>query len=106
MKMEIICERENPLYNRKEVRFVVDHERESTPGRNAVAEELAKKYNTQRVRVVIDELAGEYGVGKTKGYAKIYANKKAALDCEEEHLLKRNGIAAEEKKEEEAPAAE
>ena len=31
---------------------------------------------------------------------------KAALDCEEEHLLKRNGIAAEEKKEEEAPAAE
>lgn len=96
MKMEITSKKENPLQGRTEVRFTVDHARESTPGRNAVAEEVAKQMKTKRECVVIDELATAYGVGKTNGYAKVYANKKAALEFENPYLLKRNGIMSDE----------
>ena len=43
MKMEITQQKENPLMKRTEVYFVIDHAGESTPGRNAVAEEVAKQ---------------------------------------------------------------
>lgn len=103
MKIEYTNERDNALFERKEVCFEVDHEREATPGRNAVAEEIAKKYGTNRNLVVIEKMASEYGVGKSKGYAKVYANKKAALKYENGKFLKRNGIEDESKKAE-APA--
>lgn len=94
MKMEISAENKNVLTHRTEVRFVVDHEKEATPGRNAVAEELAKKYNTKRDCVVVDDLSSVFGVGKTQGYAKIYDTKKDALEFENDYMLKRNGIEA------------
>lgn len=108
MKIEYTSEKDNALFERKEVCFVVDHDREATPGRNAVAEEIAKKYGSQRNLVVIEKLESEYGVGKSKGYAKVYANKKAALKYENGKLLKRNGIEDESKKkaDEAAPAAD
>ena len=56
MKMEITNQRENKLQSRTEVCFIVDHARESTPGRNAVAEDLAKQFNTKRELVIVDEL--------------------------------------------------
>ena len=108
MKMEIVEKKTNPLQCRTEVRFVVDHAKEPTPGRNAVAEEIAKQLNTRRDCVVVDGMAGKYGIGRTAGYAKVYDSKKDALDYENDHLLKRNGIAAEAPKGKEggAPAAE
>lgn len=104
MKIEYTSEKDNALFERKEVCFVVDHDREATPGRNAVAEEIAKKYGSQRNLVVIEKLESEYGVGKSKGYAKVYANKKAALKYENGKLLKRNGIEDESKKKADAAA--
>ncbi|MFA6805641.1 MAG: 30S ribosomal protein S24e [Candidatus Methanomethylophilaceae archaeon] len=99
MKMEITNQKEAPIMKRKEVYFTIDHVGESTPGRNAVAEEIAKKLKTKRVCVVVDSLESIYGIGKSKGYAKVYDSKEAALEFENEYLLKRNGI------EKEAPAA-
>ena len=43
MKMEITAKKDNPLYKRVEVYFTLDHNGESTPGRNAVAEAVAKE---------------------------------------------------------------
>ncbi len=96
MKMEIVSKRENALYARTEVRFTVDHDREATPGRNAAAEEVAKQLKTKRDCVVIDELVSDYGIGKSKGYAKVYNSKKDALEFESPYLLKRNGIMSDE----------
>ena len=56
MKMEITNQRENALQSRTEVCFIVDHARECTPGRNAVAEDLAKQFNTKRELVIVDDL--------------------------------------------------
>lgn len=93
MKMEIKEQKENVFQERTEICFVVEHLREPTPGRNAVAEEIAKKLGTQRNLVIIDDLKSMYGVGKTEGYAKVYKNVETAKKYENEYLLKRNGYA-------------
>ena len=104
MKMEINEKKENPLYKRAEVYFTVDHAGECTPGRNAVAEEVAKQMKAKRDCVVVTTIESVYGPGQSKGYAKVYESKEAALELEREYLLKRNGIEA--AKEEPAPAEE
>ncbi len=91
MKMEIQEEKKNVLQERTEVRFVAVHDGESTPGRNAVAEALAKKYGVNRELVIVDCLDSQYGIGKTDGYAKVYENVAAAKKYENDYLLKRNG---------------
>ena len=101
MKMQITNKKENPLYKRVEVYFTLTHEGESTPGRNAVAEAVAKECKTKRDCVVVDTIESVYGKGMSKGYAKVYESKKAALEYDREYLLKRNGIEADKP---EAPA--
>lgn len=92
MKMEITQQKENPLAKRVEVYFTIDHNGESTPGRNAVAEEVAKQLKSKRDCTVVDCIESMYGTGKSKGYAKVYDSKEAAMEFESEYLLKRNGI--------------
>ncbi|MBR4504957.1 MAG: 30S ribosomal protein S24e [Candidatus Methanomethylophilaceae archaeon] len=94
MKMEITQKRENPLFERTEVHFTIDHNGESTPGRNAVAEEVAKQMKSNRKCVVVDVIESVYGRGMSKGYAKVYKSTEAALKYDREYLLKRNGIEA------------
>ena len=103
MKMEITQKKDNPLYKRVEVYFTINHDGESTPGRNAVAEAIAKECKSKRECVVVDCIESVYGKGMSKGYAKVYESKEVALEFDREYLLKRNGIEA---KAPEAPAAE
>ena len=103
MKMEITEKKENPLCKRVEVYFTIDHTGECTPGRNAVAEEVAKQTKSKRDCVVVASVESVYGTGRSKGYAKVYESKQAALDLEREYQLKRNGIEAPKA---EAPAEE
>jgi small subunit ribosomal protein S24e len=95
MKIEITSQKKNPLQQRTEVYFTIDHVGETTPGRNAVAEDIAKKTKSKRDCVVVDSIESVYGIGKSKGYAKVYDSKESALAFDQEHLLKRNGIGAE-----------
>lgn len=94
MKMQINEKKDNPLYQRTEVYFTLDHAGEPTPGRNAVAEEVAKQMSAKRDCVVVSTIESMYGAGKSKGYAKVYKSKQVALELEREYLLKRNGIEA------------
>ncbi len=103
MKIEIVEQRENPLQKRVEVRFNIDHNGESTPGRNAVAEEIAKMTKSKRNCVVVDNIESLFGRGVSVGYAKVYDSLEAALEFDREYLLKRNGIEAPKP---EAPAEE
>ncbi|MCL2509861.1 MAG: 30S ribosomal protein S24e [Methanomassiliicoccaceae archaeon] len=95
MKIEITSQKDNPLQKRKEVYFTIDHVGEKTPGRNSVAEEIAKKVKSKRDCVVIDNIESNYGIGKSKGYAKVYESKEIAMSYENKYLLKRNGIGVE-----------
>ena len=90
MKMEITQQKDNPLQKRVEVYFT----------------EVAKQTKSKRDCVVVDNIESVYGRGMSKGYAKVYESKEAALEFDREYLLKRNGIEAtkpEAPAEEEAP---
>ena len=104
MKMEITKKTENPLFKRTEIYFVIDHAGEATPSKGAVVEEIVKQTKAAKDTIVLDKIESVYGNGKSKGYVKVYESKEAALECEPDYLLKRNGIAKPEYKPE--PAAE
>jgi len=92
MKIEITEKRENPLQERTEVRFVVDHEGEATPSRAKVREELAKVLKTDVNAVIIDNIGSQYGMNSSVVYAKIYKDVETAKRLESKYLLTRSGI--------------
>jgi len=92
MKIEIKQKKENPLQDRIEVRFTVDHTGEPTPTRKTVTSELSKMMKANNDTVVLNNLDTTYGRGISKGYAKVYGSKESAMEFEREYLLKRNGI--------------
>lgn len=107
MELEILDKRENPLLDRVEVDFVISHGNKATPKRNAIRDLISKDLKVEKDRVIVDKMNTEFGISKTKGYAKVYSKKEAATQIEREHLLKRNNLIGEPKKEkpkEEKPA--
>jgi len=108
MKIEITEKKVNPLQDRTEVKFKVDHTGEPTPTRKVVVDELSKILKAGKDTVILNNLDTTYGRGISKGYAKVYVSKEKAVELEREYLLKRNGIAKhpeKEKKADEAPKA-
>ncbi|MFB6121861.1 MAG: 30S ribosomal protein S24e [Haloferacaceae archaeon] len=104
MEIDIIAEEENPMLHRTDVRFSIVHE-EATPSRLSVRDSLAAKLNKDSEEVVVHELDTKFGMRKTIGYAKVYESPDHAKDVEQEHMLERNKISAEEEAEAEAEQA-
>lgn len=100
MKIEINEKKKNPLQERTEVRFTVDHIGQSTPKRKDVIAALAKELGVKKDQVVLNNMDSLFGRALSKGYAKVYDSKEAALKNEREYLLKRSGIGADAPKEE------
>lgn len=94
MKIDIKEKKKNPLQERTEVRFTVDHESKATPRRQDVIVEMAKEMGVKKDQVVLNNLDSVYGRALSKGYAKVYDSKESALKYEREYLLKRSGIGA------------
>ncbi|WP_435123999.1 30S ribosomal protein S24e [Halobaculum sp. D14] len=95
MDIDIISEEENPMLHRTDVRFEVTHD-EATPARLQVRDSLAAKLDKGADEVVVHELDTKFGMRKTVGYAKVYESADHAADVEQEYMLERNAIGAEE----------
>jgi small subunit ribosomal protein S24e len=80
--------KENPLLERKEIRFEVSYAG-VTPSFEEVRKELVGKLNSDEKLTVLDSVHQQYGEHKAKGYAKVYDNEKA-LKVELEHKLLKN----------------
>ena len=93
MKMEITQQKDNPLFERTEINFVIDHTGAATPTKGAVVEEIAQQMKAAKDTIVLDGMKSVFGNGKTSGYVKVYKSKEAALKFEADYKLKRNGIA-------------
>jgi small subunit ribosomal protein S24e len=96
MDIEIVSKRENPLLNRTEVYFKVEHPNEKTPKRDAVRGKVAEALKVRREQVVIDYMKSEFGMPVTKGYAKVYKKPEDIEKIEREHIKKRNAVKKEE----------
>jgi small subunit ribosomal protein S24e len=105
MDVEIIDEDENPMLHRTDVRFQLTHE-EATPSRLSVRDSLAAKLNKDASEVVVHSLDTKYGMRKSVGYAKVYDSAEQAKEVEQEYMLERNKITADEDAEEADAEAE
>jgi small subunit ribosomal protein S24e len=93
MEIDIISEDDNPMLHRSDVRFEIAHE-EATPSRLSVRDSLAAKLNKESDEVVVHDLDTKFGMRKTIGYAKVYESPDFARDIEQDHMLDRNKIEA------------
>ncbi|WP_435196468.1 30S ribosomal protein S24e [Natronomonas sp. EA1] len=105
MEIEIIDEDENPMLHRTDVRFTIVHE-DASPSRLSVRDSLAAKLNKDSDEVVVHKLDTKYGMRKTVGYAKVYDSSEFARDVEQEYMLDRNKIGADEEAEADVEAEE
>jgi len=93
MEIDIISEDDNPMLHRSDVRFEIAHE-EATPSRLSVRDSLAAKLNKESDEVVVHDLDTKFGMRKTIGYAKVYESPDFARDIEQDYMLDRNKIEA------------
>ena len=93
MDVTIVSEEENPMLHRTDIRFETVHD-EATPSRLSVRDSLAAKLDKDAEEVVVHELDTTFGMRKTVGYAKVYESPDFARDIEQDHMLDRNKIEA------------
>jgi len=104
MEITVLSEDENPMLHRTDVRFRVSHA-EATPDRLGVRDSLAARLGKDADEVVIRSLDTKFGMRTTLGEAKVYESADRATDVEQDHVLERNSIGAEDGDAEEAEEA-
>jgi small subunit ribosomal protein S24e len=93
MDIEIISKKNNPLFNRTEVHFTINHTGEGTPNREIIRSELSEKLNAKKENIIINSINSSFGIQQSKGYAKIYTSLKKSDNPERKYILKRNKLA-------------
>ncbi len=97
MELKLVTYRYNPLLERKEVYFEVDHsDKGSTPTRLEVRKALAEHFGVELDRVIVRKLETMTGTMVARGEAHIYDTAEMARFVEPEHILKRNQALPEE----------
>ena len=76
--------------SRKEIKFNVNHSKESTPNIQEVKDKLAAMITAKEDLVFIDNIKSKFGSASSFGYAKIYDSEESAKKIEKEHTLKMN----------------
>lgn len=112
MNIKITNDEKNPLFKRREIIAYLGFDNQ-TPSRKEVKKELAKKLGVKEDLVVVKKVDPDFGTPAAKLEAIVYEDENTLKELEGEYLSKR-GVSkekkdapapAEEKKEEEKPAA-
>lgn len=93
MKLEIVSKNENKTIDRFEVAFRTEHSGEASPNRDSVRTALAGSMGVQKERVIVSNMASEYGTGMSEGNANVYNSAESAKKHEKNYVLVRNGLA-------------
>jgi small subunit ribosomal protein S24e len=89
MKVEVVEKTQNPLLQRTEIRFKVDHAGGPTPKRLDVRAQLASQLGVPEELVVIEKLASLHGQPVASGIARAYSSKERLEELEPKYLLVR-----------------
>ncbi|KYC53694.1 MAG: 30S ribosomal protein S24e [Candidatus Methanofastidiosum methylothiophilum] len=98
MELEIINERDNPLFNRKELNVKIIHDG-GTPKISEIRDKLSALKSFKMDSFVVRSIETGYGKAESIGKVFVYADPKNMMKIEQQYILKRNGL-IEEKKEE------
>jgi ribosomal protein S24E len=90
MKIEILEEKENKPLSRKEISFRVEHMGTTTPSRADIKSKIVAQFDANTSAVVITNLNTHFGIGITKGSARIYSDPELMKRVEHEYLIKRH----------------
>jgi len=101
MEIEIDSKKNNPLFNRTEVRFTIIHTSKGTPNREIIRSELAEKLNAKKENIIINNINSSFGIQQSTGYAKIYTSPKKSEELERKYILKRNKTTGKQQKKKE-----
>lgn len=77
MEMIIVEEKENPFFNRIDIKLRLKHEGIATPSKAELVKELAKKYEVNESQVIIDYIFSVRGIGESFTKVKILKEKPA-----------------------------
>ena len=90
MEIKVLDSKDNPLLSRKEVKFKIDHARETTPKIQDVKQKLAAMLTAKPELLLVDNIQPEFGRSTSMGYAKLYESEDSAKQFEGKHILKMN----------------
>jgi ribosomal protein S24E len=90
MKIKVNEKTDNPLLNRQDISFTVEHPGTSTPLRLDIRAKLVAMLNCKEDELFIIKLSGLYGQATAKGLAHLYPSKEAALQHEPAYIIKRH----------------
>ncbi|MFX1317050.1 MAG: 30S ribosomal protein S24e [Promethearchaeota archaeon] len=88
--IEILEERKNPLIDRLEIKFRVDHFAAGSPNRLEVKKKIAAMKNSNEKLTVIKKLKSHFGASYSIGMVNIYENSKELQYFEPFHIQVRN----------------
>ncbi|MFW9949751.1 MAG: 30S ribosomal protein S24e [Candidatus Thorarchaeota archaeon] len=89
-KVEIIEEKKNPLINRKEITFRVEHFGAGTPNRLEIKKKIAAMKNASEKLTIIRKIYNTYGYSSNTGIANIYESSKDLQFFEPFYIRVRN----------------
>jgi small subunit ribosomal protein S24e len=92
MEIEFLETKQNVLLDRTEIKFKATHPGEPTVSRDAIREKIAALAHSTKEKVILDNMKSEFGLGQTKGYAKVYKSVETAKMHERKHVLVRNKL--------------
>ena len=98
MELEILEEKQNPLFNRKEI--LIELESEITPTNAEIEKMLMEKFKTQGENIKIKKIAGNFGSRAFTIRANIYSSKEEKEKTEIQKLKKGKEQAKPEEKKE------
>ncbi len=90
LNIEIIEEKKNPLIERTELTFRVDHFGQSTPSRLVIKKKIAAMQGSDEKLTIISHLKTHFGASYTIGKVFIYTNPKELQYFESFHIQVRN----------------
>jgi small subunit ribosomal protein S24e len=60
--------------------------------RDAIREKIASLAHSTKEKVILDHMNSEFGLGQSRGYAKVYKSVDSAKKHERKHILIRNKL--------------
>jgi len=101
MEIDIFEDKENKVFNRREVKFYVEYEGEATPKIIGIKSKLVALLNSKKDATVVDNVQPHYGEPKALGYAKVYDTVEDLEYIETKSVIAKNTEASEEAEEDE-----
>lgn len=75
MEFNVLEEKENPFFGRKELKIELRHSSAATPAKQELVKELASKYSVPEENVVVDYIFTQKGSANSISKVKIYKEK-------------------------------